>query len=63
MPPIVIISVGITPAQSKYPLSPNSSIGLVDSLITLTRKVGLFIQTNDYIILKDLKYIAPEEEL
>lgn len=53
------INYGIpTDVMEYFPL--NSA---VDSLITLTRKVGLFIQTNDYIIIKDLKYVAPVEEL
>lgn len=34
----------------------------VDSFVTVTRKSGLFIQGNDYIILKDLTYTPPTEE-
>jgi hypothetical protein len=34
----------------------------VDSFITVTRRAGLFVQGKDYLILKDLKYVAPVEE-
>ena len=34
----------------------------VDSFITVTRRAGLFVQGKDFLILKDLKYVAPVEE-
>jgi hypothetical protein len=52
------INYGIPPDVMEYfPLT-----SAVDSFITVLRKNGIYLQTNDYIILKQLNYERPTEE-